>query len=102
MIRSRPMVILALCYNGGKVVGVLVLQKFEVNIYTEPSYRGKGVATQMFVGMSKRYDLSTKVCMFTDTPEGKALVDKLGLGNNFIGVNGKTKIHEYKLESVLM
>lgn len=98
---SRPMVVVTLCYCEGRVVGVLVLNKYSVDIYTDPEFRGKGVATQMFKGLSMKYDLSTKVGMYTDTKEGLALVEKLGIGNNFIGVDKKNKIEEIKLEATL-
>lgn len=77
--RVRPYWIIGLCYVDSDLVGVGVVGRFQLQVYTRPDYRGRGVASTIVHAMSSTYGLDHKVGMHTTDEASIAFVRRFKL-----------------------
>lgn len=77
--RMRPEWIVGLGYVGDRVVGCVVIHKFVMQIYVDPGWRRRGVATRIVYGISMVYGLDHKVGMHVTYEASRGIAEHLGV-----------------------
>lgn len=78
-VRVRPYWIIGLCYVDSILVGVAVVGRYQLQLFTRPDYRGRGVASKIVHAMSRTYGLDHKLGMHTTDEASIAIVRRFKL-----------------------
>lgn len=101
VVHRRPKRIIALTWLGTIPVGVLYIKGFVAQIYVKQLFRNKGLATDMLIAASRKYDLTSKLTLFPDHPGSYHVVAKTGIGMGYNGVHKVNKLHELRFKALL-
>lgn len=77
--RMRPEWIVGLGYVGDRVVGCVVIHAFIMQMYVDPVWRRRGVATRIVYGISRVYGLDHKVGMYATDEASRGIAEHLGV-----------------------
>ena len=97
----RPKRIVVLAYDDRVPIGVLYIKAFVAQMYVKKEHRNKGLATDMLIAAARKYDLTSKLTLFPDSPGSYTVASKTGIGLRYSGVHKVNKLNELEPKALL-
>lgn len=100
-VHRRPKRILAMAWHENRPVGVLYIKGFVAQLYVKTPFRSKGLATDMLIAASRKYDLTSKLTLFPDHPGAYRVASKTGIGLEYTGVHKINNLYQLEPKALL-